>query len=347
MELGKEIHRLRNNRGITQEALAEALHVTAQTVSKWERGTSMPDIQTLPEIAVYFGVTIDQLFAMAPEQQMERIENRIYDRGLFDEAEERQLEQQLNTFAENPEHTGQAKLLLTKLYNHQAEQYRMLAVESGKEAVEKTGGDSDAVSELANAWGSYIPDWNVRNHHELITWYANYCRHNPENRSTLMWLLDNLIDDRRLSEAEEWLKKLAQMDHTFRVPMYRYMIFRAAGDTVKAEDQLRELEAMEGQEWCWAVTLGDIYTLRQEYDKAIQWYRKGQEMQESPKFTDSAASIAHICEIRGDKAGAVAAWREVLRLQQEEWGIISGEEREAVERAIHRLQSSCHNTDLC
>ena len=30
--------------------------------------------------------------------------------------------------------------------------------------------------------------------------------------------------------------------------------------------------------------------------------------------------------------------REVLRLQQEEWGIISGEEREATERAIHRLQ---------
>ena len=70
MEMGKEIRRLRNDRGITQEALAAALNVTAQTVSKWECGTSMPDVQTLPEIAVYFGVTIDQLFAMAPEQQM-------------------------------------------------------------------------------------------------------------------------------------------------------------------------------------------------------------------------------------------------------------------------------------
>ena len=116
MEMGKEIRRLRNDRGITQEALAAALNVTAQTVSKWECGTSIPDVQMLPEIAVYFGITIDQLFAMAPEQQMERIENRIYDRGLFDEAEERQLEQQLNTFAEKPEHAGQAKLILTKLY---------------------------------------------------------------------------------------------------------------------------------------------------------------------------------------------------------------------------------------
>jgi tetratricopeptide (TPR) repeat protein len=84
--------------------------------------------------------------------------------------------------------------------------------------------------------------------------------------------------------------------------------------------------------------MGDIYTLRQEYDRAIEWYRKGQEMQPSPKFTDSATSIAHICEIRGDRAGAISAYREVLRLQKEEWGIISGEEREAVERAIRRLQ---------
>ena len=38
----------------------------------------MTDVQMLPQIAVFFGVTIDQLFAMAPEQQMERIEKSVY-----------------------------------------------------------------------------------------------------------------------------------------------------------------------------------------------------------------------------------------------------------------------------
>ena len=52
MEMGKEIRRLRNDRGLTQEALAAALNVTAQTVSKWECGNSVPDVQLLPEIAV-------------------------------------------------------------------------------------------------------------------------------------------------------------------------------------------------------------------------------------------------------------------------------------------------------
>ncbi len=336
MDMGKEIRRLRQDRGLTQEALAAALNVTAQTVSKWECGNSIPDVQLLPEIAVYFGVTIDQLFAMTPQQQMERIENRIYARGLFDEAEERQIEQQLAAFGEDPALKGQAELLLTKLYNNQAEQYRLLAVEHGKAAVEETKGDRDAVSELCNAWGSYIPDWNVRNHHALIAWLSDYCERNPRNRCPLMWLLDNLIDDRRLAEAKAWLEKLAAMDNTFRTPMYRYLIALAEGKG-EADQRLKELEALE-DDWCLALTLGDIYTQRQAYDKAVEWYRKGQQMQPAPKFTDAATSIAHICEIRGDKAGAVAAYREVLRILREDWGVVSGETRDEIERAIRKLQ---------
>ena len=338
MEMGKEIRRLRNERGLTQEALAAALNVTAQTVSKWEVGTTVPDVQTLPEIAVFFGITIDQLFAMSPEQQLDRIENRIEDRGLFPEAEQRQIEEQLFRIGENPDCAGRCELLLTKLYNNQAEQYRLLAVSHGKEAVEKTGGDRDALSELANAWGSYIPDWNVRNHHGLIEWFGAYCKAHPDNRAALMWLLDNLIDDRRLAEAREWVEKLARIDDTFRTPMYRFLIAQAAGENEEAGKQLRAIEEMEGQEWCRAVTLGDIYTQRQEYDRAVAWYRKGQELQPSPKFTDSAYSIAHICEIRGDTEGALKAYREVLRLLREEWGIVRGEICEEAERAIRRLR---------
>ena len=54
MEMGKEIRRLRNARGLTQEALAAALNVTAQTVSKWECGNCVPDVQLLPELAPDF-----------------------------------------------------------------------------------------------------------------------------------------------------------------------------------------------------------------------------------------------------------------------------------------------------
>ena len=338
MEMGKEIRRLRTDRGLTQEALASALHVTAQTVSKWECGTSFPDVQLLPEIAVFFGVSIDRLFAMTPEQELERLENHIAGSGLLSESETRRIEQQLRAIAENPAHAGRALTILTGLFNHQAERYRECAVKIGGEAVERSEGSGDAISELANAWNSYIPDWCCRNHHALIEWFSDYCRRNPNNRPALMWLLDNLIDDRRLAEAREWLEKLAQIDDTFRTPMYRCLIAQAAGDREEADRLLLELEAMEGQDWSWALTVGDLFTQRQEYDKAVSWYRRAQEMQPAPKFVDSAESIAHICEIRGDRAGAAAAYREQLRLLEEDWGIVSGEEHAKIERAIQKLQ---------
>ena len=338
MEMGKEIRRLRTDRGLTQEALASALHVTAQTVSKWECGTGFPDVQLLPEIAVFFGVTIDRLFAMTPEQELERLENHIAGSGLLSESETRRIEQQLRAIAENPAHAGRALTILTGLFNHQAERYRECAVTVGREAVERSEGSGDAISELANAWNSYTPDWCCRNHHALIEWFSDYCRRNPKNRPALMWLLDNLIDDRRLAEAREWLGKLEQIDGTFRTSMYRCLIAQAAGDREEADRLLDELETMEGQDWSWALTVGDLFTQRQEYDKAVSWYRRAQEMQPAPKFVDSAESIAHICEIRGDRAGAAAAYREQLRLLEEDWGIVSGEEHAKIERAIQKLQ---------
>ena len=78
MTLGEKIQEQRKIKGFTQDELAEKLGVTAQAVSKWERGTSMPDVTLLPEIANIFGITIDSLFSneKEPEVQMVPVEKR-------------------------------------------------------------------------------------------------------------------------------------------------------------------------------------------------------------------------------------------------------------------------------
>ena len=62
MKIGENIRALRLRKGLTQEQVAQQLGVTYQAVSKWENGTNTPDIALLPEIAAFFGVTIDGLF---------------------------------------------------------------------------------------------------------------------------------------------------------------------------------------------------------------------------------------------------------------------------------------------
>ena len=62
MKLGENIRALRLRKRLPQEQVAQQLGVTYQAVSKWENGTNTPDIALLPEIAAFFGVTIDALF---------------------------------------------------------------------------------------------------------------------------------------------------------------------------------------------------------------------------------------------------------------------------------------------
>ena len=55
------LNRLRRERGLSQEDLAEVVGVTRQAVQKWESGASRPDMDNLAALARYFGVTLDHL----------------------------------------------------------------------------------------------------------------------------------------------------------------------------------------------------------------------------------------------------------------------------------------------
>ena len=68
LNLGTKIRELRRRDGRTQDNLAEALGVTAQAVSRWESGGSYPDMEMIPSIANYFGVSIDELFGYNNER---------------------------------------------------------------------------------------------------------------------------------------------------------------------------------------------------------------------------------------------------------------------------------------
>ena len=60
--ISEKILGLRRERGITQDALAAALGVTYQAVSKWENALACPDVTMLPKIAEYFGISMAELF---------------------------------------------------------------------------------------------------------------------------------------------------------------------------------------------------------------------------------------------------------------------------------------------
>ncbi len=76
--LGENIRNARQKQGMTQEELAVRLHVVRQTVSKWEKNLSVPDVQGLQEMAQVLQVPVSALLGAEAEQTQDTaIENQI------------------------------------------------------------------------------------------------------------------------------------------------------------------------------------------------------------------------------------------------------------------------------
>lgn len=73
INISENIAKLRRERKITQEQLAEFVGVTKASVSKWETGQSIPDVLMLPQLAAFFDVTIDELVGYEPQLSEEQI----------------------------------------------------------------------------------------------------------------------------------------------------------------------------------------------------------------------------------------------------------------------------------
>lgn len=75
----EKLKSLRADKKVSQEKLAQYLNVSFQAVSKWENGNAYPDITLLPDIARFFGVTVDELLCV----------EKIDEKRLFDEYSEK------------------------------------------------------------------------------------------------------------------------------------------------------------------------------------------------------------------------------------------------------------------
>ena len=102
LNLGNKIRELRRRDGRTQEDIADALGITSQAVSRWESGGSYPDMEIMPAIANYFGVTIDELFGYHNDRdkKIDAIIERINEFGIRSRGDDEWVEECLTILRE-------------------------------------------------------------------------------------------------------------------------------------------------------------------------------------------------------------------------------------------------------
>jgi transcriptional regulator with XRE-family HTH domain len=76
-KLGSKIAQKRKDLGLTQTDFAEKLNVTRQTVSRWEAGTVLPDIDKIPDIALILDVSCDYLLKDENEEERQNATDAI------------------------------------------------------------------------------------------------------------------------------------------------------------------------------------------------------------------------------------------------------------------------------
>lgn len=149
MSFGTIIKKLRRERDLTQEELAETLSISPQAVSRWETDAAMPDIALLPILCNYFNVSADMLLGIDLAKKKEKIESIRQDadkyssRGYSEEAREI-LEAGIREYPDSYALMNDLMYLSFWQYNAKQEKTTYLdeAIRYGEAILEKSTDDS-------------------------------------------------------------------------------------------------------------------------------------------------------------------------------------------------------------
>lgn len=338
MKLGKHIRENRLRINLTQEKLAEKLNVTAQAVSKWESGTGMPDIALLPEFSAIFGVTIDELFETSEEMHLNRIEAMVEKETMLSRSDFDYAVGRLESMLYKQEHKSRCLTLLADLHMHRSNGYAEKAASYAKKALELCPESHTNHSILFQACHGALGDWCYTNHSQLINYYKAFIKKNPKHLPGYMWLIDNLIEDGRLDEAQSTVEAMKAVEETYHYPSYCAIIAEKRGDGETANEYWRQMLCTYGDNATAWFVYGDHLVKHAYYQEAINAFKKSMDLSKAPRMTDALDSIAQICLLLKNTEGAIASYEQILHILKEEWHITEGETVEGYRKNITKLK---------
>jgi transcriptional regulator with XRE-family HTH domain len=334
--IGTNIKTLRQEKHVKQETLADAIGVSAQAVSKWETGASDPDIALLPQLATFFGVSIDELFEVPRAEKMERIQNMIWnERRIKPETFDRTAAYLEGILKEDPE-DAEALTMLADLYNHRAHSDHENASYYAERALEADPNDAH------NAWAAYLEANNapcgdnwLDNHFSVIRYIKEYAQRRPELRYPRILLVENLLADHRLDEAEA---EIAKMKKDYSAVDYSAKLAFLRNDRETAQKLWEQAAEDYPNRWQAFDCLGEGYRMLGMYEKALEAFEKGFTMQTAPRYTDGLFARAQVHEQLGDYEGAIEDRKRIIDCLKTEYDVTDGEEVDENLREIERLK---------
>jgi len=208
ISIGKTIKKLRAEKGVTQEELAKYLNITFQSISKWETEAATPDTMLLPKIAIFFGVSIDDLFSVGDINHFERVDRILEESGEeLSESSFLYVKRYLvGLLEEDSENVGALRRLID-LYKKRIDNYTEIAADYSERAINAAPDNRDfhfTFARLRGVQWDYEPvGW------KLFRFYnERFIKKYPDNNYALKNLHNAYVQTNKYSEASEILDKI-------------------------------------------------------------------------------------------------------------------------------------------
>ena len=315
--LGSVIKRLRTEQGVTQDALAEYLGISYQAVSKWETGTTLPDITLLPKLAVFFGVRIDELFSVNHEDELERIDGMLQKESMTDQNYAYAKRILDGILRENPKDVGAMKRY-AKVYLAKTNTDLITAGKMLETAMELAPLDEEVYGLYRSVRGG-----SEYKQHSDNDWFIRVCepyaRKYPQNIGLYRMLIEAMISKKYFDRAEELLTAVKFTgENKSMKEVFLGDIALAKGDATKAKEIWNTVPKAD---WFGQYEAGERFNRLNEYDRAIECFHCAYDAQKAPRKMDMMYSLAFLYKKLGRFAEAKKEWERIAETLASDYGM--------------------------
>lgn len=297
------LKKLRKQKNLTQEQTAEVLGVTAQTISRWECGTTLPDVMLLPQIANLYCVTVDDLYkpeCMAYKNYAQRLAS-VYEstRDPHDFiAADTEFKKLIHNNVATTEDMHSYGVILQFMMNYCKDK----AIELFNTVIdEKTDKDSFTYNKTRYQQISLYAQ--IGKAQESINIQHKHIKSNPNDPQEYSFLIASYLYAGRFDEAYKYFKQAIK-----NFP----------------------------DEWELYVLGGDICQKLKKYDEAFQLWDKAESINQD--FIDPKYSKAYCYENLGEYENAYKVWCEIVEhLKKDGYDIEAATEEKRAQECFKKI----------
>lgn len=309
-KISENLKKLRLQKKLTQEQVAETLGVSSQTISRWECNTTYPDITLLPEIARLYCVTIDDLFqenTQAYDNYAQRLAS-VYE--ITGKPEDYiNANHEFNKLKQSNSFTHKDTLKHGIIHLSMSLSCKQLAMQCFQQIIDSCEKDDNTAPNNKTYWSA--------RYHSIYLYISN-------GQSTAV-----------CKKQEERTKECAENYMEWTVLIYAYYY---SGRNSEAYEKFKKALEKFTDKWELFMVAGYVCKALKKYNEALEYCTKAYEL--SDEYMDALYTKVFCLQEMGDYSQAYTIWQQIIeKLKKEGFDVEAQREEKRAQACLEKIKT--------